>query len=249
MPTILFLIFINHPYPNDIYSIISTSVTQSQLFPSTPSSSRMFIASVRFILDPSPPLTTTFTQHGSRCIWTTDDIIPKLYTQICLFFPYQIFSYIQRSSIVVEWSRTTGGELSMYSWRCRQWRFRQESRHLQDQTTKENPSGRKRSSRYPSKSIPTMAALRKPNQTNPHQTQHPSSSSKLRSSLAVSSPALSAKVRSSISSRKACHNEQFTNNELATGNLPCWDLIPLLDNAYTPDSELPYQIMNPTPPS
>jgi len=94
-----------------------------------------------------------------------------------------------------------------------------------------------------------MATLRKANQTNPHQMQHPSSSSKLRSSLAVSSPALSAKVRSLISSRKACHDEQFTNNKLATGNLPCRDLIPLLDNAYTPDSELPYQIMNPTPPS
>ncbi|KAH7911397.1 transferase family-domain-containing protein [Hygrophoropsis aurantiaca] len=39
---------------------------------------------------------------------------------------------------------------------------------------------------------------------------------------------------------KACRGEQFTSDELSSGNLPRRDLIPLLDDAYsyTPDSEL-----------
>lgn len=46
---------------------------------------------------------------------------------------------------------------------------------------------------------------------------------------------------------KACHHEQFTNEELITGNLPRRNLIPLLDESYTPGAELAYQIVSPTP--
>lgn len=47
---------------------------------------------------------------------------------------------------------------------------------------------------------------------------------------------------------KACHNEPFNNEELASGNLSRCNLIPLLDESYTPGAELAYQIVEPTPP-
>ncbi|KAH7907514.1 hypothetical protein BJ138DRAFT_1137512 [Hygrophoropsis aurantiaca] len=45
---------------------------------------------------------------------------------------------------------------------------------------------------------------------------------------------------------KACRGEQFTSEELASGNLPRHDLIPLLDD-YTPGPELAHQIVDRTP--
>ena len=44
---------------------------------------------------------------------------------------------------------------------------------------------------------------------------------------------------------KACRNEKFTSEELSFGNLPRSNLIPLLDNSYTPGSELAQQIARP----
>lgn len=46
---------------------------------------------------------------------------------------------------------------------------------------------------------------------------------------------------------KACHNEQFTSEELSSGNLARHNLIPLLDDSYRPGSELARQIVKPTP--
>ena len=46
---------------------------------------------------------------------------------------------------------------------------------------------------------------------------------------------------------KACRNEQFTSEELSSGNLGRRSLIPLLDNSYKPGSELAHQIVKPTP--
>ncbi|KAK6347350.1 hypothetical protein TWF696_007418 [Orbilia brochopaga] len=49
---------------------------------------------------------------------------------------------------------------------------------------------------------------------------------------------------------KACRNEPFTPEELATGNAPRRDIIPLLDDSYTPGAELNHQLFAPpaTPP-
>lgn len=47
---------------------------------------------------------------------------------------------------------------------------------------------------------------------------------------------------------KACRNEQFTSEELSSGNLTRHNLIPLLDDSYKQGSELAYQIVKPTPP-
>jgi hypothetical protein len=46
---------------------------------------------------------------------------------------------------------------------------------------------------------------------------------------------------------KACRNEQFTSEELSSGNLARHNLIPLLDNSYKQGSELARQIAKPTP--
>ncbi|EFW16800.1 hypothetical protein D8B26_001240 [Coccidioides posadasii str. Silveira] len=46
---------------------------------------------------------------------------------------------------------------------------------------------------------------------------------------------------------KACHNEQFTDAELSSGNLPGDNLIPLLDDSYILAPEFPHQIVKPTP--
>ena len=46
---------------------------------------------------------------------------------------------------------------------------------------------------------------------------------------------------------KACRNEQFTSEELSSGNLARRNLIPLLDDSYKPGSELARQIVQPTP--
>ncbi|KAI9856191.1 MAG: hypothetical protein M1813_009208 [Trichoglossum hirsutum] len=46
---------------------------------------------------------------------------------------------------------------------------------------------------------------------------------------------------------KACRNEQFTSEELSSGNLARCNLIPLLDDSYKQGSELVYQTMKPTP--
>lgn len=46
---------------------------------------------------------------------------------------------------------------------------------------------------------------------------------------------------------KACHNEQFTNEELSCGNLARRNLIPFLDDSYEQGSELAHQIAKPTP--
>jgi trichothecene 3-O-acetyltransferase len=46
---------------------------------------------------------------------------------------------------------------------------------------------------------------------------------------------------------KACHNEQFTSEELSSGNLARHNLIPLLDDSYKEGSELAHQILKPTP--
>ncbi|KAJ3090292.1 hypothetical protein HK102_004215 [Quaeritorhiza haematococci] len=48
---------------------------------------------------------------------------------------------------------------------------------------------------------------------------------------------------------KACHNEQFTGEELSTGNLDRRDLVPLLDDSYKECSELARQVAKHTPPS
>ena len=47
---------------------------------------------------------------------------------------------------------------------------------------------------------------------------------------------------------KACRSEQFTSEELSTGNLARRDLIPYLDDSYEQGSELAYQVAKPTPP-
>ena len=47
---------------------------------------------------------------------------------------------------------------------------------------------------------------------------------------------------------KACRNEDFTPEELTTGNIPRRDLIPLLDDSYNPGSELAYQLVTPAAP-
>ncbi|KAJ6256872.1 hypothetical protein Dda_8742 [Drechslerella dactyloides] len=41
---------------------------------------------------------------------------------------------------------------------------------------------------------------------------------------------------------KACRNEPFTAEELATGNAPRRDIIPILDDSYTPGAELNHQL-------
>lgn len=46
---------------------------------------------------------------------------------------------------------------------------------------------------------------------------------------------------------KACRNEQFTSEELSSGNLGRQNLIPLLDDSYRPGSELARQVVKPTP--
>ena len=46
---------------------------------------------------------------------------------------------------------------------------------------------------------------------------------------------------------KACRNEQFTSEELSSGNLDRRNIIPLLDDSYEHGSELAHQIMKPTP--
>jgi trichothecene 3-O-acetyltransferase len=46
---------------------------------------------------------------------------------------------------------------------------------------------------------------------------------------------------------KACHNEQFTSEELSSGNLARRNLIPLLDDSYKQGSELAHQIVKPPP--
>lgn len=46
---------------------------------------------------------------------------------------------------------------------------------------------------------------------------------------------------------KACRNEPFTSEELASGNLARRNLIPFLDDSYKPGSELARQIVKPTP--
>ena len=46
---------------------------------------------------------------------------------------------------------------------------------------------------------------------------------------------------------KACRNEQFTSDELSSGNLARRNLIPLLDDSYKEGPELARQIMKPTP--
>lgn len=46
---------------------------------------------------------------------------------------------------------------------------------------------------------------------------------------------------------KACRNEQFTSEELSSGNLTRRNLIPLLDDSYQQGPELARQIVKPTP--
>ncbi|KAJ5801254.1 Transferase [Penicillium psychrosexuale] len=46
---------------------------------------------------------------------------------------------------------------------------------------------------------------------------------------------------------KACHNEPFTSEELAVGNMDRSHVIPLLDDSYTPGPELARQIVKPPP--
>ena len=46
---------------------------------------------------------------------------------------------------------------------------------------------------------------------------------------------------------KACRNEQFTTEELSSGNLIRHNLIPLLDDSYKLGDELAHQIVKPTP--
>ena len=46
---------------------------------------------------------------------------------------------------------------------------------------------------------------------------------------------------------KACHNEQFTSEELSCGNLARRNLIPFLDDSYEQGSGLAHQIARPTP--
>ena len=46
---------------------------------------------------------------------------------------------------------------------------------------------------------------------------------------------------------KACHNEPFTSEEIAIGNMVRSHLIPLLDDSYTPGPELARQIVKPPP--
>ncbi|KAK4869885.1 hypothetical protein LT330_005609 [Penicillium expansum] len=46
---------------------------------------------------------------------------------------------------------------------------------------------------------------------------------------------------------KACHNEPFTSEDLAVGNMDRSHVIPLLDDSYTPGPELDRQIVKPPP--
>jgi trichothecene 3-O-acetyltransferase len=46
---------------------------------------------------------------------------------------------------------------------------------------------------------------------------------------------------------KACRNEEFTSEELSSGNLTRRNLIPLLDDLYKPGPELAHQVMNLNP--
>ncbi|KAJ5970966.1 Transferase [Penicillium vulpinum] len=46
---------------------------------------------------------------------------------------------------------------------------------------------------------------------------------------------------------KACHNEPFTSEEIAVGNMDRGHVIPLLDDSYTPGPELARQIVKPPP--
>ncbi len=46
---------------------------------------------------------------------------------------------------------------------------------------------------------------------------------------------------------KACRSEQFTSEELSSGNLARRNLIPFLDDSYEQGSELAYQVAKPTP--
>lgn len=46
---------------------------------------------------------------------------------------------------------------------------------------------------------------------------------------------------------KACHNEQFTSDELSIGNHARSNTIPLLDSSYRQGSELNYQLLKPPP--
>ncbi|KAJ5816732.1 hypothetical protein N7447_008965 [Penicillium robsamsonii] len=46
---------------------------------------------------------------------------------------------------------------------------------------------------------------------------------------------------------KACHNQPFTSEELAIGNMDRGHIIPLLDDSYTPGPELARQIVKPPP--
>ncbi|OQE16561.1 hypothetical protein PENFLA_c027G10028 [Penicillium flavigenum] len=48
---------------------------------------------------------------------------------------------------------------------------------------------------------------------------------------------------------KACHQEEFTNDELSSGNLPRRDIVPLLDSSYTPSSDLGQYLVKPMPSS
>lgn len=45
---------------------------------------------------------------------------------------------------------------------------------------------------------------------------------------------------------KACRNEEFTGDELASGNLDRKDIIPLLGDNYTPGAEIAHQMVKPT---
>jgi hypothetical protein len=44
---------------------------------------------------------------------------------------------------------------------------------------------------------------------------------------------------------KACHNESFTSEEIATGNIDRSNIIPLLDDSYEPGPELDRQLVKP----
>ncbi|CAA7269059.1 unnamed protein product [Cyclocybe aegerita] len=46
---------------------------------------------------------------------------------------------------------------------------------------------------------------------------------------------------------KSCCNEQFTSEELSSGNLDRRNIIPLLDDSYKPGPELAHQMVKPTP--
>ncbi|KAL4919690.1 hypothetical protein BDW62DRAFT_199699 [Aspergillus aurantiobrunneus] len=44
---------------------------------------------------------------------------------------------------------------------------------------------------------------------------------------------------------KACHGEPFANEEIASGNLPRYNLIPFLDDSYQPGPELYHRVIDP----